>query len=234
MFWAMGALLLQFQAVPQVVVPAASGISGRAASTAHTRAALEAVEFQGGLQVQPAPVTPAAPPVSAQLMLGAVPASDGAVAAVALEPGRLVPTPVDAGASAAASASPAPAASPAIAPVIAVSRPPVFAARVGRGQQRAWLGLAIVQHSAATFDAWSTRRAITRGGAQELNPMLKPFAGNRSIYAAVQVAPTLLDYLGRRMMISRHGFLRRTWWLPQTLGTAASLAGGLHNLGGVR
>jgi hypothetical protein len=45
------------------------------------------------------------------------------------------------------------------------------------------------------------------------------------------VAPTLLDYLGRRMMNSRHPVLRHTWWLPQVLGTAASLAGGVHNLG---
>jgi hypothetical protein len=166
-------------------------------------------------------------------MLEAAPASD---AVVALEPGRLTPTPVaPAGSSAAAltspAALPAPAASPAIAPVIAVSRPAEFAGRIGQGPQRLWLGLAIAQHSAATFDAWSTRRAITQGGAQELNPMLKPFAGNRSIYAAVQVAPTLLDYLGRRMMNSRHGVLRHTWWLPQVLGTAASLAGGAHNLG---
>jgi hypothetical protein len=161
---------------------------------------------------------------------------------VALEPGRLTPTPVAAaGASAAAfaapaasSPSPALAAAPAIAPVIAVSRPPAYAARVERGPGLAWVGLAVAGHSAATFDAWSTRRAITRGGARELNPLLKPFAGNRSIYAAVQVAPTLLDLLGRRMMNSRHGLLRHTWWMPQVLGTAASLAGGLHNLGGVQ
>jgi hypothetical protein len=133
-----------------------------------------------------------------------------------------------AGSSAAALDSPAPAASPAIAPV-AASRRPAFAARVSQGPGKAWLGLAIAQHGAATFDAWSTRRAISRG-AQELNPMLKPFAGNNSIYAAVQVAPTLLDYLGRRMMNSRNSVLRHTWWLPQVLGTAASLAGGVHNL----
>ena len=61
--------------------------------------------------------------------------------------------------------------------------------------------------------------------------MLKPFADNRSIYAATQVGPALLDLLGRRMMTSRSSLLRRTWWLPQVLGTAASLAGGVHNLG---
>ena len=149
--------------------------------------------------------------------------------ATPFEPGRLVLTPV-AGAAPAAAASLAPAA-PAIAPVIAVSRgrKPEFAGRITDGQKKLWLGLAIAQHSAAAFDAWSTRRAITRG-AQELNPMLKPFANNGSIYAATQVGPVLLDLLGRRMMTSHHTVLRHTWWLPQVLGTAASLAGGVHNL----
>ncbi len=201
MIWAMGALLLQFQAVPQVVIPTAS------------RAALEAIE------------APAAP-VSERLLLEAVPASDDSVV---LEPGRLTLTPVAPAGSSAAAASPA--AAPAIIPVVSAARPPAFAARVGQGPRKAWIGLAVAQHSAATFDAWTTRRAITRGGAQELNPMLKPFAGNASLYAAVQVAPTLLDYLGRRMMTSRHAILRKTWWLPQVLGTAASVAGGVHNLG---
>ena len=167
-----------------------------------------------GLQVQPAPE---------KSTLAGAPASDDIVA---LEPGRLTPTPVTPAVVGFSCCFAGP-----IAPVIAVSRPSAYAARVGRGPQAAWLGLAIAQHGAATFDAWSTRRAITQGGAQELNPMLKPFAGNRSIYAAVQVGPALLDYLGRRMMTSRHGLLRHTWWLPQALGTAASLASGVHNLG---
>jgi hypothetical protein len=206
MIWAMGALLLQFHAVPQAVVPAA-------------KAAVEAV------------AAPSVAPASAKLMLSGASAADETGP---LEPGRLAPTPAVAVASPGASgaATPAPAASPAIAPVIAVTpRQLAYAARVGRGPRMAWIGLAVAGHSAATFDAWSTRRAITQGGAQELNPLLRPFAGNRSIYAAVQIGPTLLDLLGRKMMTSRHPFLRHTWWLPQVLGTAASLAGGAHNLG---
>ncbi len=35
-------------------------------------------------------------------------------------------------------------------------------------------------------------------GAQELNPMLRPFAGNASLYAAIQVAPLLMDYAGKK------------------------------------
>ena len=98
-------------------------------------------------------------------------------------------------------------------------------------RKRLWLGLSIAQSSAATFDAWTTRRVISSGEGQELNPMLRPFAGNASLYAAIQVTPLLLDYVSRHMMNSRHGWERHTWWVPQSLGTAMSLASGVHNLG---
>jgi hypothetical protein len=200
MLWAMGAILLHFQAVPQAVVPAAS------------QAAAQAAQAQALVTEK---VT----------LADASPVSDGN-GVTAFEPGRLALTPaIPLGAAAVAAPS-----SPAIIRLNPAPRKPEAAGRITGGAQKLWLGLSIAQHSAAAFDAWSTRRAITRGGAQELNPMLKPFAGNSSIYAATQVAPTLLDLLGRRMMTSRHPLLRRTWWLPQVLGTAASVASGAHNL----
>jgi len=94
-----------------------------------------------------------------------------------------------------------------------------------------WLTLSIAQHGAATFDAWSTRRVISSGQGRELNPTLRPFAGNGSLYAVVQVGPIVLDYLGRRMMTSRHDWARHTWWIPQVVSTVASFASGAHNLG---
>ena len=103
-------------------------------------------------------------------------------------------------------------------------------AGVEQPRYRMWLALSLAQHSAATFDAWSTRHAISSGTARELNPMLRPFAGNASLYAAIQVGPILLDYLGRRMMNSRSGWARNTWWVPQSVGTAVSLVSGVHNL----
>jgi hypothetical protein len=99
-----------------------------------------------------------------------------------------------------------------------------------RRKQRVWRGLAIASHGAATFDAWSTRHAITTSGAQELNPLLRPFAGNASLYAAIQVAPLLMDYAGKKMMYSRHGWIRRAWWAPQTASFVSSLFCGAHNL----
>lgn len=99
-----------------------------------------------------------------------------------------------------------------------------------RSKKRTWYALAAMQHGAAAFDAWSTRRAISNGG-RELNPLMKPFANSGAIYAATQIGPVLFDYLGKRMMTSRHPTLRRMWWLPQVAGTAASLFSGIHNLG---
>ena len=100
----------------------------------------------------------------------------------------------------------------------------------GRRHEREWQSLGLAGHSAATFDAWTTRHAITTAGAQEQDPLLKPFAGNASIYAAIQVGPALMDYLGKRMMYSRHGWVRRMWWAPQGASIVGSLFCGAHNL----
>lgn len=95
---------------------------------------------------------------------------------------------------------------------------------------RLWRTLIVVQHGAAVFDAWSTRDAIQNGGAHELNPLFQPFAGSNAIYAATQVGPGLLDYLGYRMMKSKKGWMRRFWWVPQLAGTVGALFSGAHNL----
>ena len=100
-----------------------------------------------------------------------------------------------------------------------------------RRNRRTWLGLALAEHSAATFDAWSTRHAITTAGAQELNPLLKPFAKNASLYVAIQVAPVLMDFAARKMMYSHHSWVRRMWWAPQSASFVGSLFCGAHNVG---
>jgi hypothetical protein len=102
--------------------------------------------------------------------------------------------------------------------------------RSSERRRREWLALGIAQHGAATFDAWSTRQAISTGQYRELNPALRPFAGNASLYAAIQVGPLVFDYLGRRMMTSQHAWMRHTWWIPQAVSTAISLGSGVHNL----
>jgi hypothetical protein len=98
-----------------------------------------------------------------------------------------------------------------------------------RRKELMWKGLVIASSGAATFDAWSTRRAIS-GGAVELNPLLKPFAGNASLYAAIQVGPVLMDFAGKKMMYSRYSWVRHMWWVPQSASFVASMFCGAHNL----
>lgn len=150
--------------------------------------------------------------------------------AVPLEPGRLMPTPI---LTPGASPAPEPAAEPVPAPAAFIAtQPNDERARLDELRRRhLWLTLAIAQHGAATFDALSTRHSVSNYHATELDPLLRPFVGNPSIYAAIQVGPAALEYLSWRMMHGHHDWERRTWWLPEVLGTALSFASGVHNLG---
>ena len=98
-------------------------------------------------------------------------------------------------------------------------------------QRKTWYGLVVAGHSGAAFDAWSTRRAISGGYGTESNPFLRPFANSNALYAATQVSPAFMDFLGKRMMVSQHGWVRKIWWLPQTAGASFSFAAGAHNVG---
>lgn len=99
-----------------------------------------------------------------------------------------------------------------------------------RRKELMWRGLVIASSGAATFDAWSTRHTITADGAQEMNPLLKPFAGNASLYAVMQIAPALLDFAGKKMMYNRHSWVRNMWWVPQSASFVSSMFCGAHNL----
>lgn len=124
-------------------------------------------------------------------------------------------------------AEPAPLRSAAGQPFLAVKRQPVETAR----QRKMWFGLMAVSHAGAAFDAWSTRRAISGGYGQEANPFLKPFANSNAIYAATQVSPAVMDYIGKRMMTSQNPWIRKMWWFPQVAGGSMSFAAGVHNVG---
>jgi hypothetical protein len=92
-----------------------------------------------------------------------------------------------------------------------------------------WLILSAVQHGAAGFDAYSTRRAVRNGGV-EMGPLMRPFAHSPAIYAAIQLGPAMLDVLARHMQRSQNSLLRRTWWVSQSASTGVFLFSGLHNL----
>ena len=101
---------------------------------------------------------------------------------------------------------------------------------VSQEQKHEWYALVGVSSGAAVFDAWSTRRAVSGGFGTESNPFLKPFAPSNAIYVATQVSPLVMDFLGRKMMTSRHNWMRKAWWLPQMLGTNVSVSSAIHNV----
>ena len=118
----------------------------------------------------------------------------------------------------------------AVQPFLAV-KPVIVRPRETPRQRKIWYGLAVAAHSGAAFDAWSTHRAVAGGYGQEANPFLRPYAGSYAIYAATQVSPAVMDLIGKRMMVSQHGWVRKIWWLPQAAGASVSFMSGTHNLG---
>jgi hypothetical protein len=116
------------------------------------------------------------------------------------------------------------------APVPAAPLPPLKSGNKEIRKANRWAMLTFALHSAATFDAWSTRRAISAGGAYEADPLMRPFANSAALYGAIQAAPLVLDYFGYKMSHSQNNLLRRLWWLPQSVATAGFLFSGSHNV----
>jgi hypothetical protein len=96
-------------------------------------------------------------------------------------------------------------------------------------QRKIWYGLMAAGHSAAVFDAYTTRQAVSGGYGTESDPLLRPFANSNAMYFATQVSPAIMDFLGHRMMTSNHTWMRRMWWVPQVAGTGMSITAGVHN-----
>jgi hypothetical protein len=199
----LAALLLQISAIPEVPAFAVSGTTVEIGRAAVADKAAKTDVSAAGL---PGPKTPVVTPSTPE------------------SPAPGTTSPVSEPIERSTSAAPIPLSAP-----VSFSQS-MLHDRSERARRRAWIALAIAQHGAAAFDAWSTRRALSTGDAQESNPMLRPFAGNASIYAATQVAPVFFDYVGKQMMQSRYGWARRTWWVLQAVSAAASLASGAHNL----
>lgn len=103
--------------------------------------------------------------------------------------------------------------------------------RETRQQRIAWYALAVTGHGAAAFDAYSTRLVLSSSSGMEGNPLLRPFAHSNALYAATQVSPVVMDFIGKRMMVSQNHWVRRMWWLPQAAGSGFSIGAGVHNMG---
>jgi hypothetical protein len=123
---------------------------------------------------------------------------------------------------------------PSVALAIQPTKPVYMRPRETRGQRVAWYGLMAAGHGAAAFDAYSTRLVIGGHYGMETNPLLRPFSHSGAMYAATQVSPAVMDYIGKRMMVSENRWVRRLWWLPQAAGSGFSVFAGVHNLGVAR
>jgi hypothetical protein len=97
-------------------------------------------------------------------------------------------------------------------------------------QRKLWYALTAAGASGAAFDAWSTRRAISGGYGTESNPFLRPFSHSNALYAATQVSPAFMDFIGKRMMVSENGLFRKLWWVPQLAGAGFSFGAAAHNV----
>jgi hypothetical protein len=97
-------------------------------------------------------------------------------------------------------------------------------------QRKLWYALSITGSGLAAADAWSTRRAITQGYGVEGNPMLRPFSHSSVLYGATQVSPLVMDFIGKRLMVSQHRLLRKAWWVPQLAGSGMSTFAVVHNV----
>jgi hypothetical protein len=150
---------------------------------------------------------------------------------VTYQPGQIVATPIDASIADAPgvfSSSLLPGGGAPVMSVAAMKKKRPEAA--GVGVPKMWFVLGAVEHGAATFDAWSTRRNIMEGTMHEADPIMRPFANSSAMYAAVQVAPVLFDLMSKQMLRNSHSWVRKSWWVPQSASTVASILSGAHNV----
>jgi hypothetical protein len=95
--------------------------------------------------------------------------------------------------------------------------------------KKAFFSLALLNHSAVAFDTWSTRRLVDSGG-RELNPLLKPVAHSGALYPVMQTWPVAIDYMAAKMARSKKPWMRKMWWVPQTVSAASSIVIGFRNV----
>lgn len=244
MFLALAVLLFQIPATPQASTPQASNFASAPVQSNRTVSALSSKLAAAQAETASKPARQDAEPFvnrsSRNLPTAFHSADETRTPWTPVQPGTVKPAadgmvdssadPFTPGSSSAAS----PGVSPAPDRAMPLPAAKVSLFLVGSGAPRPprlWYALAAAGHGAATFDAWSTRRLISSGTGRELDPLLRPFASNASLYAAVQAWPGLLDLLSKGMLRSERGWVRRMWWVPQVLGTAGSLWSGAHNLG---
>jgi hypothetical protein len=93
--------------------------------------------------------------------------------------------------------------------------------------------LGAAQTGALISDGVTTRQYLQRGYV-EVDPLTRallgrtPTWGRMAPLGAVQVLAGM--WLAERMAKSQHVWVRRLWWLPQTIGIAGNIAASAHNV----
>jgi hypothetical protein len=97
--------------------------------------------------------------------------------------------------------------------------------------------LALAQSAALVADGITTRERV-RLGYTEFDPVTKIFLGSRPTWARMAplgVVQCLLEtWLAERMRTSTHKWVRRFWWLPQSVGIGGNIGGVQSNSTGLR
>jgi hypothetical protein len=92
--------------------------------------------------------------------------------------------------------------------------------------------LGAVQTAALISDGVTTRQYLHRGYV-EVDPLTRAFLGRTPTWSrmaplgTVQVIAGM--WLAERMSKSQHVWVRRLWWLPQTIGIAGNITASAHN-----
>ena len=88
--------------------------------------------------------------------------------------------------------------------------------------------LALSQSTALLADGVTTRERV-RLGYTKFDPVTKIFLGSRPTWARMAplgVVQCLLEtWLAERMRTSTHKWIRRFWWLPQSVGIGGNIWG---------
>jgi hypothetical protein len=93
--------------------------------------------------------------------------------------------------------------------------------------------LMTAQTTAVFADGITTKQSVSRGNV-EIDPVTRVLIGRRPTWGrmaplgAVQVVAE--TWLAQRMKTSRHAWIRRLWWMPQTIGIVGNTWGTQHNL----
>lgn len=102
----------------------------------------------------------------------------------------------------------------------------------GALENRRVIVLGAAQTGALISDGVTTRQYLRRGYV-EVDPLTRAFLGRTPTWSrmaplgAVQVVAGM--WLAERMSKSQHVWVRRLWWLPQTIGIAGNVSASAHN-----